>query len=326
MMTDFDEKHDEHLVLLQQRNRILKQLKRKDPIQIRLEQLEQGFTLYVNGAHSESNNHHKKVTSQNISRRGTRTAKGNYASANTLLKKDVQGRGTQSAPSKIQRREWLQKAVQIKTESGARLHIAPPSEYSEDFEPYESLDEQAKNCEQNGPVQSLSSPESAVSDDVILSGPKTELCMSNDAEKGRLHLSLEDVKELHQSLEFIAGQNRMEEDCSEGEDTDSVEEDVPAEPSETEDTTEPSRQSTETSFCSPYPLASGRCCSIASGSLVTLEFKPSCPNLKKERTLSAKRKGSTEAFIPIKPVSQVAHPFSAECQRQEGQEIGLSSE
>ncbi|XP_042293815.1 katanin-interacting protein isoform X2 [Sceloporus undulatus] len=152
-----------------------------------------------------------------------------------------------------------------------------------------------------------------------------ELCMSNDAEKGRLHPSLEDVKELHQSLAFTAAQNRMEDNFSEGEDTDSVEEDVPAEPSETEGTTEPSRQRTETSFCgSSSSPTSGRCCSIASGSLITLEFKPNCPSLKKERSLSAKRKGSTEASIPTKPMSQVAPPFSAECQHQEAWEIGHS--
>lgn len=34
-------------------SRILKHLKAKDPVQLRLEHLEQGFSVYVNGANSE---------------------------------------------------------------------------------------------------------------------------------------------------------------------------------------------------------------------------------------------------------------------------------
>lgn len=34
-------------------SRILKHLKTKDPMQLRLEHLEQGFSVYVNGANSE---------------------------------------------------------------------------------------------------------------------------------------------------------------------------------------------------------------------------------------------------------------------------------
>ncbi|XP_067329136.1 katanin-interacting protein-like isoform X2 [Anolis sagrei] len=326
MVTDFDEKHDEHLVLLQQRNRILKQLKRKDPIQTRLEQLEQGFTLYVNGANSEASNQRRKATAQHIPRRSTRTTRRNYINASNLFREEgVQGRATQSAPSKIQRREWLQKAVQIRTESGARLHIAPPSEYSEDFEPYESQDLQAEDCEQNGPAQSLVSPESAVSDDVILLDSKAGQSLSNDAEKGRLRLSLEDVKELRQTLEFTVSQSRMEEDSSEGEDTDSVEEDVPTELSEEESPTEMAREDLEPVLrSSPISSASGRGCGTEGGSLVTLEFKPSCPNFRKERCLSARRKGGTDAYIPTRPMSHTAHPLTTECQCEEQQERSLS--
>uniref|UniRef100_G1N974 KATNIP domain-containing protein n=1 Tax=Meleagris gallopavo TaxID=9103 RepID=G1N974_MELGA len=63
MVTNFDEKHDEYLIALQQRNRLLRCLKRKDPAQIKLEQLEQGFSLYMNGANSELRNYHKKIHS-----------------------------------------------------------------------------------------------------------------------------------------------------------------------------------------------------------------------------------------------------------------------
>uniref|UniRef100_A0A670ZCY2 Katanin interacting protein n=1 Tax=Pseudonaja textilis TaxID=8673 RepID=A0A670ZCY2_PSETE len=148
MVTDFDEKHDEHLVLLQQRNRILKALERRDPLQLRLKQLEQGFTLYVNGANSEA----RCLNFDPF----THTASHFLSAVSTkdLLKQEEQReRSTQSAPSKIQRREWHQKAVQIKTETGSRLCIAPPCEYSEDFESEESLDLQTTDCEENGTFQ-----------------------------------------------------------------------------------------------------------------------------------------------------------------------------
>nr|XP_009934611.1 PREDICTED: uncharacterized protein KIAA0556 homolog [Opisthocomus hoazin] len=136
MLTDFDEKHDEYLISLQQRNRLLGRLKRKDAIQIKLEQLEQGFSLYLNGANSELRNHHRKTDSRGYLKNETKTTRTNTAQ---LEESELQERSTQTAPSKIQRKGWLQKTVEIKTERGAKLCIKPPLEYSEDFEPYESL-------------------------------------------------------------------------------------------------------------------------------------------------------------------------------------------
>ncbi|XP_044289302.1 katanin-interacting protein isoform X2 [Varanus komodoensis] len=263
MVTDFDEKHDEHIVLLQQRNRILKQLKRKDPLQIKLEQLEQGFALYVNGANSELSNHRKKANPQNSFRGDVRTARANYAGTRTPLK-DVQGRNTQSAPSKIQRREWLQKAVQIKTEGGSRLHVAPPPVYSEDFELDESLAPAPSDCEQDGSSQ-----------------------------------------ELQQSLEF------SDEGCSEGEDSDSVEEDVPAEPLEAEELLGCSGESTGP-FLGSAEL--GAACGAAAGSLVVLEFKPPGPRpvSRTNRPLSATRKNVCEKKDPAHSASMVLKAVQAE--------------
>ncbi len=42
--------YEEYLLLLQQRNRLLKKLKEKDKKQQDLERREQGFSLYLNGA------------------------------------------------------------------------------------------------------------------------------------------------------------------------------------------------------------------------------------------------------------------------------------
>lgn len=42
--------------------RLQERLKRKDPVQTRLEQLEKGFSLYVNGANSELRKYRRKIT------------------------------------------------------------------------------------------------------------------------------------------------------------------------------------------------------------------------------------------------------------------------
>ncbi|XP_015265376.1 PREDICTED: uncharacterized protein KIAA0556 homolog [Gekko japonicus] len=325
MVTDFDEKHDEHLVLLQQRNRILRRLQRKDPIQVKLEQLEQGFTLYVNGAHSEPSTCRKKVSFQYASRSGTRTARANDPGPRApLTRGDAEGRNTWSAPSKIQRREgpWLQpgwmgwRAVQIKTESGSKLYVAPPAEYSDDFEPEDSLDLESSDCEQNGRSQGPKSPKDTASSASV---PKAEVTVGEDAGREGLLVGL--CEELQQSLKLDVSRESMEEDCvgsapldlSGGEDSDSVEEEVPAQPSVTEEPVDTSQESPESFLLR----------AAAAASLIVLESKATPPSLKKERVLSARRRENAEAYIPTKPVmvkSKPICPLSAGCLKQEEQE------
>ena len=57
--------------------RLLGRLKRKDAIQIKLEQLEQGFSLYLNGANSELRNHHRKTDSRGYLKNETKTTRTN---------------------------------------------------------------------------------------------------------------------------------------------------------------------------------------------------------------------------------------------------------
>ncbi|KAM7329310.1 hypothetical protein ACRRTK_010923 [Alexandromys fortis] len=83
MVTDFDEKHDEYLILLQQRNRLLKHLKAKDPVQLRLEHLEQGFSVYVNGANSELKTSPRKAVHTDFSRSASQ-AEGSQAPLRAL--------------------------------------------------------------------------------------------------------------------------------------------------------------------------------------------------------------------------------------------------
>lgn len=141
MVTDFDEKHDEYLILLQQRNRILKHLKAKDPVQLRLEHLEQGFSVYVNGANSELKTSPRKAVHTDFSRSASQAEGSQDYGRRTLFREaeEVLRCSSRTAPGKVQRRGWHQKSVQIRTEAGSRLHIEPPLDCSEDFDSQEDV-------------------------------------------------------------------------------------------------------------------------------------------------------------------------------------------
>ncbi|XP_074962237.1 katanin-interacting protein isoform X3 [Phalacrocorax aristotelis] len=283
MVTDFDEKHDEYLISLQQRNRLLGRLKRKDPVQIKLEQLEQGFSLYLNGANSELRNYCRKISSHSYLKNKTKTTRTNAAQ---LEESELREHSTQTAPSKIQRRGWLQKTVEIKTERGAKLCIKPPLEYSEDFEPYESL-----SIETNG-------------DDPLHYSQKL---------RRSLQLGIEEKRMEEDSLSD--GYDFVEEDvCSELSPTDETitnfgglqlhsSGSLQKEASEHQD--------------------AGRCSSLDSGALNVLEFNQDQSKVKPLRVLSAKRKDNAEVYIPVRPVvvkNKITRPLSAEFLQKERHE------
>ncbi|XP_063573299.1 katanin-interacting protein isoform X14 [Pongo abelii] len=110
MVTDFAEKHDEYLILLQQRNRILKHLKSKDPVQLRLEHLEQGFSVYINGANSELKSSPRKAIHSDFSRSASHTEGTHDYGRRTLFREAEEAlrRSSRTAPSKVQRRGWHQ--------------------------------------------------------------------------------------------------------------------------------------------------------------------------------------------------------------------------
>uniref|UniRef100_A0A7N5ZXL6 KATNIP domain-containing protein n=1 Tax=Anabas testudineus TaxID=64144 RepID=A0A7N5ZXL6_ANATE len=135
-----DDTLDEYLIALQHKNRILKRLQVKDPREIELERLEQGFSIYLNGANAEASrkqlksSNHKSVTSP-PSWRAARTAGLLFRNLEQAHRKR-----SHTAPGKVQRKEWVQDSVRIRTEEGQSLQISPEKRYSEDFEPYESVD------------------------------------------------------------------------------------------------------------------------------------------------------------------------------------------
>ncbi|XP_075623883.1 katanin-interacting protein isoform X2 [Balearica regulorum gibbericeps] len=279
MVTDFDEKHDEYLISLQQRNRLLRRLKRKDPIQIKLEQLEQGFSLYLNGANSELRHYRRKINSHGYLKNETKTTRTNAQ----LEESELQERSTKTAPSKIQRRGWLQKTVEIKTERGAKLCIKPPHEYSEDFEPYESLSVETNGDDPLGYSQklrrslqlsieekrmeesSLSDDYDSVEEDVFSEPSPTEEAITSF---GGLQLH---------------GSRSLQKEASEQQDT-------------------------------------GRCSGLDSGALTVLEFNQDQSKVKPLRVLSAKRKDNAEMYIPVRPIvvkNKITRPLSAEFLQQE---------
>ncbi|XP_069665936.1 katanin-interacting protein isoform X5 [Haliaeetus albicilla] len=283
MVTDFDEKHDEYLISLQQRNRLLGRLKRKDPIQIKLEQLEQGFSLYLNGANSELRSYHRKINSHGYLKNETKTTRANVAQ---LEESELRGRSTQTAPSKIHRRGWLQKTVKIKTERGAKLCIKPPLEYSEDFEPYESL-----SVETNG-------------DD--------PLCYSQTLKRS-LQLSIEDKRMEEDSLSD--DYDSVEEDV--------FSEPSPTEETITSLGALQLHSGRSLQKEASEHQDAGRCSGLDSGAFTVLEFNQDQSKVKPLRVLSAKRKDNAEMYIPIRPIvvkNKITRPLSAEFLHQERHE------
>ncbi|KAM6166717.1 katanin-interacting protein [Erethizon dorsatum] len=267
MVTDFDEKHDEYLILLQQRNRILKHLKAKNPVQLRLEHLEQGFSVYVNGANSELKTSSRKAVHADFSRSASQ-AEGMHDFGQRTLLREVEEAlrcSSRTTPSKVQRRGWHQKSVQIRTEAGSRLQIQPPLDYSEDFEPCVDVPVKAKDASGDRP------------------------------------------QELRKSLELSVNLQRKQKDCSSDEYDSIEEEILSEpEPEDQELLGRPrddpalfSGDSGQKSF----PEDQEREGQPASGpdALMVLEFNQASKGHKRERNLPAKWKDNTEVLIPSKP-------------------------
>ncbi|XP_058252111.1 katanin-interacting protein isoform X2 [Hemibagrus wyckioides] len=257
------EQLDEYLISLQHRNRALRKLQVKDPRQLELEQLEQGFCIYINGANANLSN---AKGSQRDSHRNTHTADAQRSTENTYGVTHHIPR-SHTAPERAQRREWVQKSIQIRTENGGRVKICPENRYSDDFEPYESVDMEVGR----------------------------EVCKSHSVSEPaeRLLLNLHQVKVLRSSLE--ASVKRSSRDSA-GEESEGewVEEQIERDDSNDsicDVTLPPSPKPSQPIRNQPSP-----------GDLIVLDFGPSPIGRKSERCLSAKRKENVESCIPTKPV------------------------
>ncbi|XP_051543364.1 katanin-interacting protein-like isoform X2 [Myxocyprinus asiaticus] len=303
-----EEKLDEYLINLQHKNRVLRRLQRKDPRQAELELLEQGFNLYINGAHVSTTNAaqsnrssrrtaHPSTAAPAPAQRNTHTADSSRLSGEKcILDREKRSR---TAPEKIQRRQWVKESVYVCTENGARVKISPEHRYSDDFEPYESADmESARDS----------------------SKVSRSLGLKSRADPEPVHrvlLNPDQVKALRRSLEVSV--NRSSRDSA-GEESEEewIEEQIEREESSDSlpDLTIPAQHTSQ-------PINKH----LSHGDLIMLEFGPSPQDGRKiERSLTAKRKENVESYIPTKAVtvrrqteraSNSSQDMSSQCSRVE---------
>ncbi|XP_073346039.1 katanin-interacting protein isoform X2 [Pagrus major] len=301
-----DDTLDEYLIALQHKNRILKRLKVKDPREIELEQLEQGFSIYLNGANAEASrkqpksSNHKSVTSS-PAWRPARTADV-CRSAHQLTEdspnlEQAHRKRSHTAPGKVQRKEWVQDSVRIRTEEGLSLLICPEKRYSEDFEPYESVDMESSSP--RSPRSPCSQRDTSKVSRSFSSRPESQGGQANQEHSEKVLLNLEEVKVLRRSLEVSM---RRSSRGSAGEESDEewVEEQI--ERDESTESLDELGLPLSSSKSSSNPRPSGTHSHLDSANLIVLDFGPSLKGRKIERSLSAKRKESIDTFIPTKPM------------------------
>ncbi|XP_047667249.1 katanin-interacting protein isoform X3 [Tachysurus fulvidraco] len=257
------EQLDEYLISLQSRNRALRKLQVKDPRQRELEQLEQGFCIYINGANAN-------LANAKGSHRNTHTADTEERSTENRNKLTHHIVRSHTAPERARRREWVQKSILIRTESGGGVKICPENQYSDDFEPNKSVDmEVGGECNVLG-VKSQSQSEPAE----------------------RFLLNLHQVNVLRRSLESSVKQSIHDSADKESED-EWIEEQI-----ETDDSNDSITDITLPSSPKPsQPIRSHP----SPSDLIVLDFGPSHIGRKMEHCLSAKRKENVESYIPTKP-------------------------
>ncbi|KAF7652608.1 hypothetical protein LDENG_00094480 [Lucifuga dentata] len=271
-----------------QKNRILKRLRVKDPREIELERLEQGFLIYFNGANAEACK--KQPKSSNLkSRNSSPTSKSSATAADAStsahqLAEQTHRQRSQTAPARLQRKKWVLGSVKIRTEEGTTLQVSPNNlQYSDDFEPYKSIDME---------TSSLRSPRSTcMVSRSFTSRAENHRGQTNPQHSEKMLLNLEEVKVLRQSSRGSAGEESKEE---------WVEEQLEKEDSnESLDELGLPLPSSKTST-NPRPSSSHS--HFNSANLTLLDFGPSPKGRKIERSLSAKRKDSIDTYIPTKPM------------------------
>lgn len=268
-----------------------------------MERLEQGFSIYLNGANAEVNrkeqpkNFHFKSTTSPPAWRPVRTADV-CRSAHQLTEDShnlghTQKQRSHTAPGKVQRKQWVQDSVKIRSETRPCLHISPENLYSKDFEPYESMDMESSSPHSPRSPRSPRNP-------CKLSRSRSESQGSHSEEHSeKVLLNLEEVKVLRRSLEVSMRRSNR---GSAGEESDEewVEEHIERD------------ESTESLDELGLPLTSSKSSSNSRANesqshfdpanLVVLDFGPSPKGRKIERSLSAKRKDNVDSFIPTKPM------------------------
>ncbi|XP_078316471.1 katanin-interacting protein-like isoform X4 [Crassostrea virginica] len=155
--------YEDYLVLLQERNRLLKKMRKKSKKQIENERKEQGFSIYVSGANAgkqkqrTSSRHEERMESpEPLTERQRLKTAGDIHQKRVLDHKDLailaaeekrkyeEKNRVKTAPARERRRNWLAGSVNIKTERGERCRLKAPEivtgNYEDDFEDSEEED------------------------------------------------------------------------------------------------------------------------------------------------------------------------------------------
>ncbi|XP_032429779.1 protein KIAA0556 isoform X2 [Xiphophorus hellerii] len=290
-----DETLDEYLIGLQQKNRALRRLRVKGRREVELERLEEGFSIYFNGANAEASRRNSKASRTACSLPDQRAADvcrsaHQLAAHSGILGPETSRKRSQTAPERVRRKEWVQESVEIRTEDGLRVKLSPDLRYSEDFEPYESVNMERSG--QRSPCRDSSKLQRSFS-----CRPEVQGGPANPEHSEKVLLSLEEVKVLRRSLEVSM---RRSSRGSAGEESDEewIEEQIEREES-TESLDElglplskSSNSSRKSETSSPFDPAD----------LIVLDFGPSHKGRKIERSLSARRRESSDSFVPTRPL------------------------
>ncbi|XP_046378417.2 katanin-interacting protein-like isoform X2 [Haliotis rufescens] len=229
--------HEEYLMLLQEKNRLIKKLREKNSRQIQIERKEQGFALYVNGANAERDLPIAQPTGKSVGKVKLPKTAGEmrrniYLNAKDLVELGAEERRIQeekqrarTAPSKTRRKGWNVGSVDITTASGDKRKVRAPNimtgNYEDDFEMDDSgdyrssgderdqrydsdsdLEIDARGHDGSRPTSSSSRPGSSRKTSYLKR--KAAQIRQEEELNDRLTLTLADVRRLRQSLEMNA--------------------------------------------------------------------------------------------------------------------------
>ncbi|XP_056018588.1 protein KATNIP homolog isoform X4 [Ostrea edulis] len=159
--------YEDYLVLLQERNRLLKKMRKKSKKQIDNERKEQGFSIYVSGANAgrkqqrgSSRNEESMDSPEPATERQRLKTAGDIHHKNVIDHRDLdrlaadekrrmeEKKRVKTAPARERRRNWMAGSVNIKTERGEKCHLKAPEivtgNYEDDFEDSEEEDRKHK--------------------------------------------------------------------------------------------------------------------------------------------------------------------------------------
>lgn len=216
--------YEHYLLLLQQRNRMLRKLKTKSSQEIALERKEQGFTLYINGANAaftpgrvapqppstnQISNHkaHSRrylATTQLISRRyKTMMDHQQLKELELDLERELKERqAARTAPlNRPRRKRWNLKSLDLKL-AGMSDSVTSVESYDDDFESDHSSNEQSLDNDWTEETSPYEDNEILTPQPPLNSKPKNNYSRPHYSPRGqKLTLNITDIKKLKDSLE-----------------------------------------------------------------------------------------------------------------------------